>query len=175
MNLDAFTLSDRSQEAAVEDLEARRVDAIFVWEPYATRAQDAVKGNRLFSTADFPGLTYTVLTLPRAFVTSRGADVEVLLRVWDRATRFIRENPGEACAIIAKTYNVPASAPGALMLTDRILDIADNTRAFSYAAGFESLHGSWRRMNDFMLNHGLVRTQMMSTEHLDSRFISAVD
>jgi hypothetical protein len=56
-----------------------------------------------------------------------------------------------------------------------VLDLADNGRAFSYAAGFDSLHGSWRRMNDFMLDRGLVAARVDSPEHLDSSFIRLLE
>jgi NitT/TauT family transport system substrate-binding protein len=175
MTLDDFQLVDRSGDAALADLKTGKVDAVFVWEPYADYAQEAVDGVRLFSTAEFPGLTYNVLSLRREFVRSRPADVEALLQVWQRAVQFIRENPNETCAIVAKLFNEPLADAKNLMRTDRILDRADNSRAFSYAAGFESLHGSWRRMNDFMLDRGLVRTRVDSPDHLDARFVNALD
>jgi NitT/TauT family transport system substrate-binding protein len=175
MTLDEFELLDRSADAALEDLKAGRAEAVFVWEPYAEQAQAAVDGVRLFSTAEFPGLTYNVLSLRREFVNARPADVETLLRVWQRSVQFIRENPNETCAIVAKLFGEPLAAVKDLMRTDRILDLADNTRAFSYAAGFESLHSSWRRMNDFMLERGLVTVRVDSPDHLDSRFLNARD
>ena len=61
------------------------------------------------------------------------------------------------------------------MRTVRILDLTDNGRAFSYAAGFESLHGSWRRMNDFMLEHGLVAARVDSPSHLDTDFLRLLE
>jgi NitT/TauT family transport system substrate-binding protein len=175
LEVDSFTVVDRTEEAAIRDLKTGRVDAVLMWEPYATRAQTDVDGARLFSTAELPGLTYNILTLPRAFVTARPRDVEALLRVWDRATRFIRQHPDETFAIIARTYHEPLTAPQVLLRTSRILDVGDNRRAFSYAAGFESLHGSWRRMNDFMMERGLVATRLASPDYLDSRFITAIE
>jgi NitT/TauT family transport system substrate-binding protein len=175
MQLSAFILIDQAEEQAIEDLKAGRVDAVFVWEPYATRAQDAVDGTRLFSTADFPGLTYNVLALPHRFVTEHPAEVETLLRVWSRVNGFIEAHPEEAYALVAKLYHQSPSIPRDMARTDRILDLVENQRAFSYAAGFESLHGSWRRMNDFMMEHGLAKERVSSTEHLDSRFLTELD
>ncbi len=176
MKLDDFVLVDRaSEDAALADLKAGKVDAVFVWEPYAAQAQAAVDGVRLFSTAEFPGLTYNVLSLRREFVTARPADVAALLRVWQRAVQFIRENPNETCVIVAKLFNEPLAGAKEMMRTDRILDVADNSRAFSYAAGFESLHASWRRMNDFMLERGLATARVDSPDHLDARFVNALD
>jgi NitT/TauT family transport system substrate-binding protein len=174
-SLDELTLVDTSGDGALNALKAGTVDAVFVWEPYATQAQAAVHGARLFSTAELPSLTYSVFSMRRDFVSEHPAEVEALMRVWRRAVRFIRENPDESYEIVAKAYGDSVQAVRDLMLTDRILDVADNGRAFSYASGFQSLHGSWRRMNDFMIERGLVMRRVESPNHLDSRYIRALD
>lgn len=170
LSLGDFKLVDLSQEAAMAAFEAGTVDAMFVWEPYGTRAV-AAGGVRLFSTADFPGLTYSVLTLRHSFITAHPQQVAALVGVWHRAERYLHENPDAACAIVADLFKQPVADIHNLMRTVRVLDLADNDRAFSYAAGFESLHGSWRRMNDFMLDKGLAHARVDSPSHLDDSFI----
>ena len=175
LTLNEFVLVDRSQEDAVSDMKAGTVDAAFVWEPYVTQAQRATNGERLFSTADFSGLTYSVFTLRRDFVRARPDDVHKLMRVWQRAVVYVRAHPEESCVIVAKSLDENLEEVREILRTDRVLDTTDNLRAFSYAAGFESLHGSWRRMNDFMLERGLVQTRVSSPDHLDPRFVHALD
>jgi NitT/TauT family transport system substrate-binding protein len=174
LNLSDLTLVDLSEEAAMAAFAAGTVDAVFVWEPYGTRAI-AAGGVRLFSTADFPGLTYSVLTLRHGFIESYPQQVAALIQVWYRSERYVHENPEKACAIVAQLFKEPYSDVHDLLRTVRILDLADNGRAFSYAAGFESLHGSWRRMNDFMLDRGLVKARVDSPAHLDASFIRQLE
>jgi len=175
VDLDDLTLVDLPGNKTVAEIVAGHVDAVFVWEPYATQAQSAVGGTRIFSTAEIPSLTYSVFSLRKAFVDAHPAEVQALLTVWQRAVVFIREHPREASELVAKAFNEPVEGVRDLMRTDRILDAADNGRAFSYAAGFESLHGSWRRMNDFMIERGLVSQRVESPRYLDSRFIRALE
>lgn len=172
-NLEEVTLLDRSAEAAVEEFTAGRVDAVLVWEPYGSEAR-AAGGVQLFSTADFPGLTYSVFTMRRDFIEAHPREVTALVKVWNRAERYVREHPEESCAIVSRLFRDPLEDAQNLLHSDRVLDVADNGRAFSYAAGFESLHGSWRRMNDFMLDRGLATRRVDSPAHLDSRFIRAL-
>jgi NitT/TauT family transport system substrate-binding protein len=175
IDLHDIELVDTKWAVTAEDLKSHRVDAVFSWGPGLDELQEAVGGQRVFSTAEFPGLTYNVLAFRREFVQSRPQDVMKLLGVWRRTVEFIREHPDEACAIVARLVGDPAPSVRKLMFEDRILDLADNTRAFSYAAGSESLHGSWRRMNDFMLERGLVKQRVDSPVHLDARFVNALD
>lgn len=173
LDLDEITLIDRSGDDAIADFIAGRVDAVLAWEPYVTDAKKA-GGVQIFSAGDFPGLTYSVFTLRRDFIESHPREVDALVQVWQRTERFIREQPGEACAIVARVAQEPEPYVEGLLQADRVLDVTDNRRAFSYAAGYESLHGSWRRMNDFMLDRGLVARRVDSPDHLDSRFIRAL-
>ena len=175
LDLSQVTLLDRSGPAALDDFKAGRVDAILVWEPYVTQARAETGGVSLFSTAEFPGLTYNVLAMRRDFVKSHPKDIETLLAVWQRSVKWIHLHPDEASEIVAKLVGEPKQSVRDTMRTDRMLDLADNSRAFSYAAGFESLHGSWRRMNDFMLERGLVADRVDSPDHLDSRFVRALE
>lgn len=173
VNLNEITLVDRSNEDAFQDFRAGLVDAILVWEPYGSDAK-AAGGVQIFSTADFPGLTYSVFTLHTDFIKAHPREVKALVEVWYRADRYVREHPQEACEIVSRVFKERRTYVQDLLQTNRILDVADNRRAFSYAAGFESLHASWRRMNDFMLDRGLATRRVDSTTHLDSRFIRAL-
>jgi NitT/TauT family transport system substrate-binding protein len=173
LDLQEITLVNRAGDDATADFMAGRVDAVLAWEPYVTDAKQA-GGVQIFSAGDFPGLTYSVFTLRRDFIEAHPREVDALVKVWQRTERFIRENPQESCVIVARLNHEPLPYVEALLRSDRVLDITDNRRAFSYAAGFESLHGSWRRMNDFMLDHGLVSRRVDSPAHLDSRFIRAL-
>jgi NitT/TauT family transport system substrate-binding protein len=174
LNLDEFELVEMNGDDAIKAFSAGTIDAVLAWEPFVTDAK-AAGGVQIFSAADFPGLTYSVFTLRREFIEQHPREVEALAQVWKRAERYIREHPDEACAIVARLSNEPLPYVQGLLRTDRTLGLADNSRAFSYAAGFESLHGSWRRMNDFMLNRGLVTRRVDSPAHLDSRFIRALE
>jgi len=168
-------LVEMPTDESAAQLASGRVDAVMAWEPYASQAQQAIQGVKLFSTADFPGLAYSTLGLRKEFIDARPRDVEALVRVWRRATEYVRKHPAEVCALTAGLNQYPVADCYAIMRVDRILDVADNDRAFSYAAGFDSMHGSWRRMNDYMIDQGLVHKRVSSTDHLDSRFIRALD
>jgi NitT/TauT family transport system substrate-binding protein len=166
-------LVDRSGPEAVADFRAGRVDALLVWDPYASEAR-AAGGVQIFSTADFPGLTYSVFTLRTDFIKAHPREMQALVEVWHRADHYVREHPEEASEMVARFHNEPVASALDLLKTNRILDVADNGRAFSYAAGFESLHASWRRMNDFMLDRDVATRRVDSPAHLDSRFIRAL-
>jgi NitT/TauT family transport system substrate-binding protein len=174
LSLSDVILIDREQDGAIADFSAGKVDAIMVWEPYVSQAL-AEGGVSLFSTADFPGLTYSIFTVRRQYIDTHPAQVAALIDVWHRSEHFVLEHPQETSEIVAHSFGEPLATVQNLMHRVRVLDLADNRRAFSYSAGFESLHGSWRRMDDFLLERGGSTTPVDSPEHLSSRFIASLE
>ncbi|HEY2682386.1 MAG TPA: ABC transporter substrate-binding protein [Steroidobacteraceae bacterium] len=170
VDLRTIHIVDRTTDLAFDDFKNGKVDAILAWEPWIRVAKEA-GGHVVVSTKDLPGLTYSVLTFRRVFVQQHGEEVAALVSIWHRAERYIHEHPEESCQIVAAAFGEDLNDIKHLLEVDRVLDLADNSRAFSYAAGFESLHGSWRRMNDFMLERGMVDKRVDSPSHLDSSFI----
>ncbi|MEH6530877.1 MAG: hypothetical protein V7735_05965, partial [Photobacterium frigidiphilum] len=53
----------------------------------------------------------------------------------------------------------------------RILDLRENLTSFSYGAGFESLHGAARQVNNFLIDQSTINKPLDSTEFIDARFI----
>lgn len=170
----AVQIVDLAGEQAREGLSAGTVDAAFSWEPYAEQARAAVQGQRLFDTARVPGIMWAVYAAQRETLAQRPADIAAFVRVWRRTDAFLRRQADAALAIVAEVNKRPLSEVRDLMKLDRVLDLRDNLLAFSYASGFDSLHGTARRMNDFMLDHGLTEVRVDTTRLLEPRFVGAL-
>jgi NitT/TauT family transport system substrate-binding protein len=150
------------------------VDALVTWEPHASEAKE--KGGRsIFDSSQVPGLIYVGLTFHRSFIEQRPQDVQAYVNVWHKTTEFIKEHPEEAFQIIADIYDVPVGDVQAFTQQDKILDLADNKISFSYAAGFESLHGTARQINDFMIEKGITDKKLDTLDFIDARFIRNVE
>jgi NitT/TauT family transport system substrate-binding protein len=154
-----------------EPLASNAVDALVTWEPYLSEAAEQASGRVLFDSSEIPGLIPDILVFHEEFIQNRPEDVQAYVNVWHKTTEFMKENPDEAFGIIAGIYGRPVEDVETLAQGVKILDSRDNQTAFSYAAGFESLHGTARRINDFMIEQGLADKRLDSTEFLDSRFI----
>jgi NitT/TauT family transport system substrate-binding protein len=158
-------------EKVAEALTAGRVDAMVAWEPYATQTLDALKGRVLFETSQIPNLDPQVYAMRRQFIQQRPDDVRKLLHVWQRTGEFIRTHPDEAFAIVAEVNHQPIEAVRELARLDRIFDLHDNELAFSFSTGVDSLHGSARKINDFLLANGVTRQPLDSAQFLDPSFV----
>ena len=142
-------LVDIAAEKAVDRLAAGDVDAVVTWEPYASAAAEI--GNRLYDTEKVPGLISAGMVFRRQFIESRPDDVQTMLQVWYRATEFIRSKPQAAFAIVAETHGVSVEEVVAFAELNRILGLRENITAFTYASGLESLFGSTRKIQRFLI------------------------
>ncbi len=174
LTLSDVTIVDMPEEKTVEEFIKGNVDAIVTWEPFVTEAINKGNGRRLFDTTEIPGIMPGVCAFHKSFIEKRPEDVQAYVNVWHKTTQFIKENPKEAFGIIADIYKLAPGEVQALTQADKILDLRDNLTAFSYGAGFESLHGTARQINNFMIRKGMTDKQLDSTEFLDARFTRAL-
>jgi NitT/TauT family transport system substrate-binding protein len=151
------------------------IDAFVTWDPTRTEALEKGDGHVIWDTSQISGILPEGGAFHRSFINERPNDVQAYVNVWHRTTEFIKEYPEEAFQIIADIYDVPVEDVQAFTQDVKILDLRDNKVAFSYAAGFESLHGTARQINDFMKKNEITDKTLDSTKFLDARFIRGVE
>jgi len=162
---------DIQPEKAPEALIKGEVDAMLTFEPYATQGLETIKGRDLFDTSQTPGLSPTLIVFQRKFIEERQNDVIAFVKVWQRATTFIKEHPDKAFGIIASMNKKTPEEIRQNAKLYKILDLRDNEQAFSFAAGFDSLHGAVRQVNDYMIAKGITDKKLDSSYFLEGSFI----
>lgn len=171
LSIDDVTLVDIDAEKAVEELEARSVDAVITWEPFISEAI-ATGGNRLYDSSKLPGLIMAGMTFRQGFIQQRPEDVQRLLQVWHRTTRYINADQEQAFAMIAAIYEVTPEEVANFAEDNHILGLRDNVQAFTYASGLESLFGSARKINRFLIRREPdIMTPVDGTTILDGQFV----
>ncbi|MGB5447164.1 MAG: ABC transporter substrate-binding protein [Psychromonas sp.] len=158
-------------EEAAEEFGKGKLDAIVTWEPFVSEVIEMRHGQKLFDTSEIPGISPNGQAFQRSFIEQRPEDVQAYVNVWYKTMQFIKLNPQQAYAIIADIYNVTENEVKAFAQLDQIMDLRDNMASFSYGAGFESLHGSARYINNFLIEKGHIKKPMDSTEFIDPTFI----
>ena len=167
---DAVRRVDVGGEAAKREFVKGELDAVVTWEPYVSEVV-AAGGRKLFDTSELPGLSPNGQAVRRSFLRKREEEVAAYVRVWLRTSEYMRTHPEEAYAIIAGIYGTTPEQVSDFARRDKIQNLHDNKVAFTFAAGFESLHGSARWINKFLIRHGITREWMDTTEFIDGRFI----
>jgi len=81
---------------------AGNVDAAVTWEPWLTRGKQAEHGHLLTDSSSTPGLITDVVLAPESVIDKRGGELKAIYRGWIQAVEFVKTNPDEANAIMAK-------------------------------------------------------------------------
>jgi NitT/TauT family transport system substrate-binding protein len=168
------TLVDMPGEQAPERLAAGVVDAVMTWGAALADAVEKAHGRKLWDSAIIPGISPSLLATRARVVRERPQDLQTLLGVWQRGTEFIQQHPEEAFAIVARVNKKTLAEVRQFAAVDPLLDRRANLVAFSYGAGFDSLHGSARMMNDFLLKEKLTSKPLDSIALLNDRFLKAM-
>lgn len=172
--LSDVTLVDITGEKAATELASGSVDAVVSWEPVVAEAVEKTKGKKIWDSSRIPGVCPAALATRRQLVRERADDLQKLIQVWKRATEFIEQKSEEAFAIVAKANKKTPTEVREFASIDRILGPRENKTAFSYATGFDSLHGAARVMNDFLVKQKVISEPLESTDLLDEQFLNAL-
>ncbi len=109
---------------------AGRVDAAVTYEPYISAALS--KGGDyklLYTAAEKPGLIADMLSASSEWIKANPQDVQGMIRAWDDAINFIRANPDEGKAIIAKAVGSPMEEFEPAFKGVRLYNIQENVEA----------------------------------------------
>jgi NitT/TauT family transport system substrate-binding protein len=82
------------------------VDVAVTFEPWLTKAKERRGGKLLISSKDVPGILVDVLLINEDYLRANKDTVAKVVRGWNRAVEFAKQNPAEANVIMAKYYKV---------------------------------------------------------------------
>jgi NitT/TauT family transport system substrate-binding protein len=81
---------------------AEQVDAAVTWEPHLTQGKNSEHGHLLIDSSASPGVIIDILVVRCDVAENRADDIKSIVRGWNRAVDYWRENPEKANAIMAK-------------------------------------------------------------------------
>jgi NitT/TauT family transport system substrate-binding protein len=169
-----ITLIDVQAED-ISQLENGTVDAMLTWEPFASKLKKNINAKTIFDSSDILGLIPDTIVFDKKFTDENPKEVQTFVNVWHKTSKYIKDNPDQAFTTIARIYNVTLEDVKTFESGVKIQDLRENKIAFSYAAGFESLHGTARQINQFMNEHNITDKKLDSTDFIDARFIRAIE
>lgn len=106
---------------------AGRVDIAVTYEPYISAALGQGPDFKVLYTAnEKPGLISDILTAEAGFIASNQEDLVGIVKAWNQAVTFIRENPEEGGKIIADAVGSPIEEFNTAFAGVHLYDIAEN-------------------------------------------------
>lgn len=108
---------------------AKEVDIAVTWEPHLSEVEkNRPDGQRFLTTSDYPGLIVDILIFSNDFIEKRPNDVRAFVDAWYEALEFLRTNPDEGNAIIAKAMDLTPEDVGGMLSGVKFLSKDDNAK-----------------------------------------------
>lgn len=142
---DSVTLVNTKTNETPQVFASGDVAAIGAWQPSSGMAIKAVPGSHpIYTSADEPGLIYDVLTVSPTSLSTRHADWEKLLKVWDRCVHYINDpaTQADAVKIMSGRDGLTPDQYLPFLKGTHLIDLTEGQSVFKKADGFGSLYGS---------------------------------
>lgn len=165
-----IVLANMSAADAGAAIIAKRVNVAVTWEPYASQAIKS-GGVALFTSKDTPNAIVDVLAVRNEVIKQRPADVKQLINVWFEALKFIKTNPEEAFAIMAKASDVTVPEFMEMWRGVKIYTLNDNLAAFGSTAQPGPYYKTVDDMSAFMVKQKLIEQPVSSKSMLNSSLL----
>jgi NitT/TauT family transport system substrate-binding protein len=160
-------------DAAAAAFASGQVDAVGAFAPFTTEALKRAGSKALFTSKDFPGAIPDHLVFSADFVQSRPDDVQKLVDAWFDTVAFVKANPDEAVAIMAKKGGVAPEDYKSYDAGTTIFTVADNLEAFAPGGDAKHLDFEASKISEFLLGTGLVQKAPDLDGLFQPRFVQA--
>jgi NitT/TauT family transport system substrate-binding protein len=173
LTLDDVTIVNLETGAAASAFAAGQMDAVGVFAPFTTVAIGREGSKVLFTSADFPGSIPDHLAVSGALVESRPEAVQRIINAWYMTIDYIRANPAEAVAIMAKRAGVTVEEYADYDAGTTLFSVADAVEAYTPGDDFTHLDYAAKQIAAFLLETGFVEDEIDVARVLDGSFTAA--
>ena len=173
LTADDISFQPLETAAAAAAFASGRLDAVGAFAPFTTQALVRSGAKALATSADFPGAIPDHLVVSRDLVRSRPDDLQKLIDTWFDTLAFIRANPAEANAIMAKKAGVPVSDYQTYDKGTTIFSLEDNLAAFAPGSTTKNLDFEAGEISKFLLAAKLIDKPPDLTGLFEARFVKA--
>jgi NitT/TauT family transport system substrate-binding protein len=119
---------------------AGRVDVAVTYEPYISAAlKEGPDFKILFSAGEKPGLISDVLAAPSEYVAGHTKELQGIIKAWDKAVTYLRQNPDAGGKIIADAVGSPMEEFKTAFAGVQLFNLEENEAAL--AGNFQATVG----------------------------------
>lgn len=144
-------------DAAAAGFAGGQFDGVAVFAPFTLQALKRPGSHVLFSSRDFPGTIPDHIVFTQDVVDARPDDVQKVTDAWYRTVAWMKANPDEANAIMAKQAGITPAEYATLGAGTDILDQQAASAAFERSDAPTSLPATADKINPFLVESGLIK------------------
>lgn len=160
--------------AAAAAFAAGKVDAVGAFPPFWLTALKREGSKELVSSKDFPGAIPDLLVVTEKLIKEKPDQVQGLVKTWFDIREFMANNPERSDEIMAKRAGVSQADLQLFKEGTQFFTLEDNLAAFSPGDSMKHMPFAAKKMADFMVKVGFIKTVPDLNKILDAQFVQAL-
>jgi NitT/TauT family transport system substrate-binding protein len=154
---------------------SKQVDAAVTWEPWLSRGKATDHGHLLVDSSTTPGLITDALICKTSWLKDHQKEVAGIVKAWNEAVAYLKSNPDDAIAIMAKGVGGWLKDPAAFKDTlagVKIYDADGNKAFFGTADKPGPLYQTVKYAIDIWSGKGKMQVQAKPEDLIDYDFVN---
>jgi len=147
-----------------------KIDAGVTWEPYLTSTAELINGHVLITSRDYPETIITTMTFDASTVESRPKDVQKVVAAYFDAVDYIKTNPQDAYAIMAKAEGISTEEFASHVEGIKYLDLNNNVELFGSDSNGR-IYTTTQQISQLLADNNVTRNLPDVHKMLDPQFL----
>jgi NitT/TauT family transport system substrate-binding protein len=150
---------------------AGKLDAAVSWEPWLTKASQRKGGHVLISSREFPGYIVDVISVRQDFIAQHPDAVLGLVKAWNDAVEYYRQNPEEGNKIMAQALSLSEQETADMAKGVKFMGKAENKAFFNPAGSSNTIYYITDLASGFWQEKGVIDKKIKAQDLIDSSFV----
>lgn len=150
---------------------AGKLDAAVTWEPWLTKASQREGGHVLISSRDFPGYIVDVISVRQDFIDEHPDAVLGLVKAWNEAVDYYKENPEEGNRIMAQALSLSEEEIADMAKGVQFMGTEENARFFDASQSENTIYYITELASQFWTEKGVLEKKVDPQEIVVPRFV----
>lgn len=173
MSLKDFEVQNMSAGDAGAAFVAGKVDAAITWQPWLSKAEQTEFGHTLMDSNASPGVIVDTFAMKKDYVKAHPEAAKAIVAGWYDAIEYMKTNPDDAIAIIAKRIGEKPEAVKAQLGDVKFYDQAGNKEYFGTADNPGEFYEITATAAQLWKELGLVDKDVDAKSIIDGSFLDA--
>ena len=171
MSLDDFDVQSMSAGNAGAAFVAGKVDAAITWQPWLSKAEGTDFGYTMMDSTASPGVIIDTFAMKKDYIAEHPEVAQAIVDGWYDALDYIKSNPDDAIAIMAKHLGEDAEATKGEMGDVIFYDEAQNKAYYGTSENPGDFYKIMDVASDLWLEVGLIDTPVEAASIIDDSFL----
>lgn len=174
MTLDQFDIQNMTGGDAGAAFVAGKVDAAVTFQPWLSKAETSNAGHTIVSSKDYPGIIVDTFAMKKSYLKEHPEVAKAIVNGWYDALDYMKTNPDDAIAIIAKHVGQKPEEVKAQLGDIQFYDEAGNKAYFGTPDNPGDFYKVSNMLNDLWVKLKIIDKPVDAASIIDGSYLDKI-